>query len=383
MKNNEENFDTDNQHIECNSKDDFHLTPQLYKCWINTLKKEIRSIFYTHRIDLQIPNIIIDDNGKRWGSWNSDTRTIYISKKLIVYYSWDSVIETLKHELAHLLVDEYYQGRESSPHGEEFKQACIKLGTSAKARASDADMGAPLDKRTLNTQSSSILEKIKKLLELSKSMNEHEASQAMNKANDLILKHNISMHDMHSNPEYSYRIIGKQKKRKSSEEIKICNILQEFFFVEYIITPSFDAKNNEHLSVIEILGTNENLDMAEYVFNFLLHQSDFLWERHKTLTNVKGIVHKKSYIHGVLDGFQNSLRSERQKSHSKEIIKIIDSELKTFFKLRYPKIRKTSRKGVSMDYDSYQKGKSDGQNVRIFKPLGNFKFSGLRFLTGK
>jgi len=47
-----------------------------------------------------------------------------------------------------------------------------------------------------------ILEKIQKLLSLATSDNEHEAKAAMDKANALLVKHNLSMQEAKENLEY-------------------------------------------------------------------------------------------------------------------------------------------------------------------------------------
>ena len=109
------------------------------------------------------------------------------------------------------------------------------LGISKKAGASDADFGLSLDKRDpAQSPESLLMLKVKKLLSLSSSSNEFEAREAMKKANHMLWKHNLSVEDSLENngDQFSYRIIGVPKSRRSLEENLICNILSDFFFVE-------------------------------------------------------------------------------------------------------------------------------------------------------
>jgi len=364
------------------SQEFFKVTRSLYLKWINILRNEIRSIFYNYKIKLKLPSIIIEESNKSWGKWCSYTKTVYLSQRLLMCCSWDTVVEILKHELAHMIVDEIYGGYKRAPHGDEFKSACYTLGISAKASASDADLGLSLDRRSfIIAKDLEIKNKIKKLFALSESMNEHEANLAMQKAKELAVKYNI-LSDMDIGKDYDYRFLGEPRFRIKAEDIKICNILNEFFFVEYILVPHYDVKNDRKVTAIEILGLRHNLEMADYVYHFLLKQLDMLWKNHKRIFQVKGKREKKSYLLGILDGFEKTLIISNNPSCSKkEIIILANNNLITYFNYRYPRVRKSRRSGSVINLDTYEHGRKAGKEVVLKRPLKNNSKLIQRFLT--
>ena len=103
-------------------KEDIHET------WGSKLVEEFNKqnrMYLSYNIkQLVCPTFRIDDTQKRWGRWIPLDRTISISLRLLRDYSWDAVVQTLKHEMAHMIVDEIYakQGLNDSDksHGELF-----------------------------------------------------------------------------------------------------------------------------------------------------------------------------------------------------------------------------------------------------------------------
>ena len=99
-----------------------------YYYWGLRLLHEHEDICYQRNISLFKPTIEIFDNLSCYGQWDDKHRTIGISKTLIENQAWSVVLENLKHEMAHQYVSEYFQGEDSSPHGDNFKYACKILG---------------------------------------------------------------------------------------------------------------------------------------------------------------------------------------------------------------------------------------------------------------
>lgn len=338
---------------------------KIYRNWIYALKRETKNIFYNFGISLNLPNINVEDVTSRWGRYDPLTKTVYISKKLIENYSWDSVVETLKHELAHFLVEELYKVSEV-PHGKAFREACIKIGASNKARANDADIGEPLDLRdNVKIKENSLHSKIKKLFALSSSLNENESNEALKKANELILKYNINCDENNHSAEYEYKVIVKKTKKIQSEELMILNILNEFFFIEYIIIPYYSPLNDNYVSALEFIGKPENIEMSEYIYNFLKRKCDDLWNEHKLIYGSKGKREKKSFLIGVLDGFKKTLISLVKESNCHALIESRHKELVKFLKFRHPRIRKVTKNGIIVNPTAYSCGENAGKKIRI------------------
>src|SRR6056300_1228145 len=74
--------------------------------WLYQLQSEFKLICDWYKISLAAPAFRLTESRRTLGSWNPDTRTISISTILIHEYSWDTVINVLKHEMAHQYVHE-------------------------------------------------------------------------------------------------------------------------------------------------------------------------------------------------------------------------------------------------------------------------------------
>ena len=58
-------------------------------------------------------------------------------------------------------------------------------------------------------------------------------------------------------------------------------VLREFFFVETLWVRVFRPKEGKWGSVLEVCGSEENVQLAEYVHGFLTHTAARLWQLHK------------------------------------------------------------------------------------------------------
>jgi predicted SprT family Zn-dependent metalloprotease len=96
--------------------------------WLYQLQSEFKQICSWYKISLATPAFRLIDSRMTLGSWNPETRTISISAILINEYSWDTVINVLKHEMAHQYVHEFLQRGMELPHGPAFLESCEKLG---------------------------------------------------------------------------------------------------------------------------------------------------------------------------------------------------------------------------------------------------------------
>lgn len=60
-------------------------------------------------------------------------------------YSYDSFLDTVRHEFCHYYCRHYYTGNKIAPHGIEWKQACVQFG--AVPRASETEASPELLKK--------------------------------------------------------------------------------------------------------------------------------------------------------------------------------------------------------------------------------------------
>src|SRR5262245_61963887 len=114
---------------------------------------------------LVAPVIVLTIAERRLGQWSRATRTLELSRTLVLEQPWLEVTRVLEHEMAHQFVDEVLGVRDENPHGATFQRVCAERGIDARATsvpsASDAEAERALDK-------------IRKLLALAGSDNQHE-----------------------------------------------------------------------------------------------------------------------------------------------------------------------------------------------------------------
>ena len=169
----------------------FDRNHESLRVWSAQLYADFDDICYQHRLKLRKPVIRILDLKGSWGSWDPNTRAITISRNLIESYSWDAVLEVLKHEIAHMIVNEQMDIPDHT-HGDHFKQACHQIGIAGWAQASESDMASRVPGETSRSEDQNrLIKKAEKLLALAQSSNENEALLAMQKVRELYSRYNL------------------------------------------------------------------------------------------------------------------------------------------------------------------------------------------------
>ena len=128
------------------------------------------------------PVIVLADAAARLGRWVRATRTLELSRPLVLARPWPEVGAVLLHEMAHQYVDEILGVRDETAHGDTFRTTCAERGIDARAA------GAPVvgDRERDAPEADRVLERIRKLLALAASANQHEAESAMRRAHELV-----------------------------------------------------------------------------------------------------------------------------------------------------------------------------------------------------
>src|SRR5688572_6585929 len=113
--------------------DDLHDSPRLSAALeaalLHELREHYRLLALAHfKGTLKLPQIELVPSRARLGRWIEATRTIEISRPLVVSKPWGVVVEVLKHEMAHQYVCEVLGERGESAHGPRFRAVCHRLG---------------------------------------------------------------------------------------------------------------------------------------------------------------------------------------------------------------------------------------------------------------
>ncbi len=311
------------------------------------------------------------------GRWVSGTRTLQLDRSLLIEHSWGTLVEVLKHEMAHQYVDEILGNPDGRPHGETFRRVCTERGIDFATRGIPAATGQ-------STPESKTLERIAKLLALAESQNLNEAQAAMSAARRLMLKHNIAQATAPGSGRYTFRHIGRPTGRRSAAERILGLILSEHFFVEVIWVPVWRPLEGKRGNVLEACGTLENLEIAAYVYDFLVHTAERLWREHKKARGLQRDAERQSFIYGVMRGFRAKLASEASAARQEGLIWVGDADLERYYRARHPYMRTTHVRPVTHG-QAYRAGHAAGQQIVLHRGMrqGPSGAGGPRLLRGK
>jgi len=286
---------------------------------------------------LMAPRLEWTDSESEWGAWVHGTRTLRLSERLL-RGPWGSLLEVLKHEMAHQYVSEVRGLPEGEgPHGKAFREVCQARGIDSAASGEPRVGAPPKDEKT-----ASILTRIEHLLSLAQSDNQHEAENAMATARRLMLKYNLTEVSAGASSSYTFRHIGKPTGRRMPWQRVLANILSDFFFVELIIVPVYRPLEQKKGTVFEICGSPENLEIASYAHDFLERSGLSLWKKHKREEVLGSDRDKQSFLYGVMSGFADKLQSESDKHQEAGLVWLGDPQLGEYFRARYPYMRRVS-----------------------------------------
>jgi Protein of unknown function (DUF2786)/SprT-like family len=326
------------------------------------------------RFKLRAPAFELTDSTDRLGRWVPALRTLELARDLLVKYSWGVLEEVLKHEMAHQYVDEVLRVRDEAAHGPVFRRTCAERGIDARAA------GAP--DASSQAATSPVLERIAKLLALAESPNEHEAQAAMSAAQRLMLKHNIEAAVSGNVASYCFRHLGQPTGRVSEHERRLAMILDEFFFVQVIWVPVWRVSDAKRGSVLEVCGSRDNLELAAYVYDFLMYTADALYRADRKRRRDPGHQTRRKFLAGVMSGFHERLMSERRSSEAQGLVWVGDAELGGYFRRRHPHVR-WARHTVSTGGEAYARGQTAGRNIVLHRGVKSGASGSVKQLPGR
>jgi hypothetical protein len=350
-------------------------TADIQRAWTEKLYQEYDNVLFHYRLRLKPPVIRVAELTGSHGLWSAMTRTLTISSLTIVKYPWDVVIEVLKHEMAHQVVSEVFGG--GPFHDQDFKRACAMLGVAEWAASATGALPLEIPQwkhRALSEEEEKLLKRVEKLLSLAESSNEHEAALAMQRVQHLYAKYNLERIESRRQTSHVYAIINRKTRRIEAAESMIFSILADHFFVRVIYSSLYDAQDLCDYKVAELMGTPENVAMAEYVFHFLWNKVQAFWKEYSKRTG-KGASARRSYMLGVISGFRDKLRQAYQAgvtgatAESRALIKAADRDLEEFVSYRHPKLQSRRWGGGRGDQGSFNAGVRDGGTITIHRGL--------------
>ncbi len=358
------------------------MTEALQQAWLEQLISEFEDICWRYRVQLKTPIFELSAAKQQLGCWLPDQRILRISQHFIATSSWDVVLMVLKHEMAHQVCSEHF-GLQHAGHGEDFQRACQILGVPFPYNRATGDLPGVLVEPSVNEQTEEgrkVIRRVNKLLALAGSDNEHEATLAMQRATELLHRHNLAMSVLAERSDCVRLVIQTGKKQVPSWRKNICRILRDYFFVEVIFSSLYDVQRQDSYKTIVLLGRAENVPVAEHCYYFLEQQLESLWQknRHRFQGNTRTA--KNSYYLGLLQGFSQKLAEQsvetvkaaqghQEDMTAGQLIMSGDNELQDFVGLHFPRLRTTRRNAVQMNRESYEDALVVGKNIVLHQSL--------------
>jgi hypothetical protein len=325
-----------------------------------------RSRFQVGKILYPIHIVVFD--GPELAHFNAPFYQIGLNRKL-VYSAKESVLrEILQHEFAHYLT--FIEFGEVPSHGSEFHEICRRYGFPKEVSLSTMDLNVSNELKVGELEAERVLDKVKKLLQLAQSANVHEAEMATLKANELLLRHNLSfISSGDDDPIYLDRLL--LRKRKDTKLMAIYEILRHF-----IVRPVLSQ--GKGVCCLEVSGTRTNVELARYVANFLDRELDDLWIKAKKEFRLQGLKARNSFYLGVASGFDTKMKSMKENfsDSDKKALRVIEGELDQRVAKIYRRLSSAASSN-SIDGKAHSLGHESGKSLTIRKGVETHSAKGL------
>lgn len=344
----------------------------------NQLIREYKNICYCYQISLRQPLLRVAELRRAWGLWQTRPRMITIASRLISGYPWNTVIEVLKHEMAHQMVSEIYQLSDEQ-HGKQFQACCQMLGMASWSRRATIELGEPVyhSEYQADQRLDPRVRKVQKLLALAARGDErHEAALAMRRAKEICVRHNIDTSKTEVNDDYVMHIINDHKKRLSRRQLSIGSLLSEHYPVQVICSSLYDARTATSHRTVEIYGRVADVKIAEFVYQFLQASIDRLW----VIARANGAqpYSKASFTDGLLLGFSETLDRANQTT---ALVVTAQQQARNYAANRCPRVSQVGVKTRRAQHYSYSLGLQAGHNLYIPQTIEGHRLRALP--TGK
>lgn len=359
--------------------------------WVAEASSELQALWIRHlrwfydyyneeyvRRQLRPPVLRLSSARQPLGQWDPNTCCITISEHHILAHTWESVLDTLRHEMAHQYVHEVMGCVTAPAHGEEFVHACRILRCDPSCCASSGQLPSL---KTSDSERDKILLRVRELLALAGSPNEHEAAGAMRMAQRYLVKYNLSFAEVDDDRSYRIHYLGRCSARVQEYEYTLAHLLQEHFFVLVLWTFSYDPRANRRGRTLQISGAPQNVEVADYVYHYVMDMAASLWKERRRLPQPERGT-KLQYLAGVLSGLHEKL--DRQKQRLTKEYGLVwrgDAQLEEFYRRVNPRISTVSGSGVERG-SGYYDGVRDGREITIHRPLGDRAVERGRALPG-
>ncbi len=318
-------------------------------------------------------DFVVFEGEAQLGFFDSSCYRLGINKKLMLTASEEVLRDVISHELAHLFTLLHF-GPGVGAHGVEFKNVCERYHLSNEVRAATLNFQKAMDHEEVmgegaSLQAQRIIAKVKKLLSLASSSNQHESEVATLKANQLLRDYNLSKLtlEQRNEPTYLKRVLEAPKRNAKLQAIY--EILTTFH-----VSVVFNQGRGK--CALEICGDRTNVELADYVAAFLDQELERSWKEAKRADgSLTGALAKNSFFRGLAKGYLQkhaklSESATSSLSNGRSVI-LLRQDLERHSARAYPRISKVSSRQTREHQSSHQRGMKAGSNLSIRPGLKN------------
>lgn len=231
-----------------------------------------------------------------------------------------------------------------------------------------------------NDKKKKMIEKVKKLLSLSDSPNEHEAILAARRAKDILDKYNLTMTEIDT-PEINENVYDTGSIQIKNWLAFLANGVAKNFNSQIYMVKGIRKTNwnrNGKNAKLVFVGSELDLEIVNYVFGYLKKTVETMTDNYlKSLpnrTNINKKTLKNSYVLGLVSEINKKITEFAKKDDvsdemsasgktGKELIIIKKDAIGEFLKDKNLKSKK--RNTSKVNGEAYNKGGADGKNVSI------------------
>ena len=242
------------------------------------------------------------------------------------------------------------------PHGPAFRRVCEQRGIDSSAA------GTVLG---ITTSHGAVVERVRKLLALAKSENKHEAELAMASAQRLMLKHNLQQVNS-PNTRYIARTVGGAQLRMPAWRKQLASLLNRHFFVSVLMGHTYIQRLDKRATIVEVVGTPENVEIATYAHDFLVQTGLRLWRSYGKTRVVKRRGDKAQFLMGFVLGFREKLDESMLVDQQRGLVWMGDAGLGQYFRRRYPRTVSGRRASVH-NSNALTQGRAMGRETVIHR----------------
>jgi predicted SprT family Zn-dependent metalloprotease len=330
---------------------------QINQVLINQVSTHLQKTRFLHQGRLWPMSVVFFDHPKIIGQFNPNLLRLEINKRLIGIED-DLLMKIIQHELAHYLTYIEY-GPCVESHGREFRAICAKYDFQQDIPAATLAIEEIEDSLRRNQK---IFEKVTKLFQLASSSNPHESELALIKANQLLHQHQLDqLSQAVGEQEIPTSVLFIQGgKRFTAVDLAIYEILKNFY-----VAPVLNH-GRDHVS-IEIIGTQENVELASYIANFLKDHLEKIWSHEKNINPaIAKLNGKNTFMKMVALEYSQKIQSQKTpEQKADQAVLVIEDQITTHLHRVHPRLSGRRSNFAIKNSLAYERGSQVGRNLNI------------------